>query len=279
LAAPEIIEEDQTMDILRRNGFAVDTGGMIEPYRRHASDALISWDRGTPSRPLRFGHTHLGVIRIDANDSKLIAAVVAAVDEPGCLVGTSKADAVLVFRIGLSYAFEVGSPPQAAHEFVTADAKAGLFRTDTQALDVAAYTWLNERSPLNTPLMLLPPMHADISWSAFDALRTFVEANGGRFGPVPPEGPIERMLRERAERRAAGVVDEPEETDEEKDERLVAANPDLRPTDGIRGLHVDAARKRIEARKEAERATKKQQAAAAAKAKLKELQARLGNAT
>src|SRR5258707_8215601 len=158
LRTPEVIEEDQTMDILRRNGYAVDTAGMIEPYRRHQSDALVSWDRGRPFQPLRFGHTHLGVIRIETSDAKLIAAVVAAVDEPGCLVGTSKAGAVLVFRIGLSYDF---GGPQAAHEF-DIGGKAGLFATDAQPLDVSAYAWLNERSPLNTPLMLLPPMHADI---------------------------------------------------------------------------------------------------------------------
>jgi hypothetical protein len=284
LAMPEVIEEDQTMEILRRNGYAVDTAGMIEPYRRHPSDALVSWDRGMPSRALRYGHTHLGVIRIDTGESSqraaLIAAVVAAVDEPACLVGTSKASVVLVFRIGDSYEFQTrqgsGIPTQGAHEFVL-DAKPGLFTAtaDAQPLDVAAYVWLNERSPLNTPHYALPPMHADISQSAFDAVGVFLRQNGGRFGPLAlPETPLERIMREQAARGPVAEI-----TPEEADERLVAANPNLRPTDGVQGLLVDAARKRIEGRKEAKTAEKKQQATTAAKAKMKELQALAGNPT
>ena len=160
LRTPEIIEEDMTHDILRRNGYAVDTAGMIELDRHHPSDALVSWNRGVPSRALRYGHTHLGIIRIDTSDAKLIDAVVAALDDEPCLVGANVAGAVLVFRMGPSYA--VDSSPQAADEFVTADGKPGLLTTDAQAIDVAAYAWRHERSPLNTHLMLLPPMHADI---------------------------------------------------------------------------------------------------------------------
>jgi hypothetical protein len=278
LRTPEVIEEDQTMDILKRQGYAVDTDGMIEPYRRHESDALVSWDRGlVPSRPLRYSHQHLAVIQINTSDSKLIAAVIAAVDEPGCLVGTSKAGAVLLFRAGPGYGFEVGSPPQAAHEFVTSDGKAGLFTATAyaQPLDVAAYVWSNERTPLNTPLLLLPPMYVDIAQAAFDAVGVYLRQNGGRFGPLTlPESPLERIMREQAARGPVAEI-----TPEEADERLVAAHPDLRPTDGIQGLHVDQARKRIEGRKAAANAEKKQQADAAAKANFKELQARLGNVT
>lgn len=285
LRTPEIIEEDMTMEILRRNGYAVDTAGMIEPCRggRPVPNSLGPTPRWT--------HTHIAVVRIGASESPqraaLIAAVVAAVDEPGCLVGTGKDGAVLVFRIsGDGYAFEPRygyASAQAEYEFML-DAKPGLFATVGGPLDVAAYTWLNERSPLNTPLMMLPPIHTDISQSALYALSDFMKANGGRFGPEQPEGPIERLMRERAERRAAGtLVDEPEETDEEAaaraDDALVKANPNLRPTDGIQGLRVDAARKRIEGRKEAERAEKERKKVAAGKAKMKELQAQAGNPT
>lgn len=279
LRTPEVIEEDQTMDILKRQGYAVDAAGMIEPYRRHESDRLVSWDRGlVPSRPLRYGHQHLAIIRIDTSESKLVDAVVTALDEPGALVGANDAGAVLVFRIGDSgYGFEVGTPPAAAHEFVTSDGKAGLFTATAHAqpLDVAAFTWRDERSPLNTHLMLLPHMHLEISQNAHAAVGAFLQKNGGRFGPLTlPETPMERMLREY---RARGPV--VEITPEEADEALVAANPDLRPTDGIQGLHVDQARKRIEGREAAKAAEKKQQADAATKARFKEIQAKLGNVT
>ncbi|HEX3912223.1 MAG TPA: hypothetical protein VHW71_01840 [Steroidobacteraceae bacterium] len=285
LRTPESIIEDDTMEILRRNGYAVDTAGRIETCRggRPVPNSLVPTPRWT--------HTHIAVVRIGISESPqcgaLVAAVVAAVDEPGCLVGTGKDGAVLVFRIsGDSYAFEPRygyAPAQTEYEFML-DAKPGLFTTVGGPLDVAAYTWLNERSPANTPLMLLPPIHTDISQSALYTLSTFVRANGGRFGAEQPETLVERVTRERAERRAAGIlVDEPKETDEEAqaraDDALVAANPDLRPTDGSHALAVDAARKRIEGRKAAMRAEKEQKKAAASKAKMKEIQAQLGNVT
>jgi hypothetical protein len=268
------VQEDQTMDILRRQGYSVSDVGLILPYLRHPSDALVSWDRGVPSRPLRWGHTHLGVIRIDTSDAKLVDAVVTALDEPGALVGTKGTGAVFVFRIGDAYGFEVGTPTQAAHEFVTSDGKAGLFTSSGSALtvDVAAFTWKDGRSPLTVHVMLLPPMHLDVAQAACGAVSEYLRENGGRFGPVPPEDPTQRMLREWRARRAAGVVDEtPEEAAAREDEALVVANPGLRPTDGIQGLHVDQARKRIEGREAAKSAEKKQQADAAAKAKLKAL--------
>ena len=287
LRTPEIIEEDMTVDILKRNGYAVDTAGMIEPYRRHAVDALVSWDRDiVPSRPLRYGHQHLAIIQINTSDAKLVDAVVTALDEPGALVGANDAGAVLVFRIGDSgYGFEVGTPPTAAHEFVTSDGKAGLFTATAHAepLNTAAYEWRDGRSPMSVHAMLLPVMHLDVAQAACGAVEEYLRENGGRFGPVPPETFSERVMRERAERKAAGIVDEPPETPEEAQERaddaLVKAHPTLRPTDGIQGLHVDQARKRIEGRKAAKAAEKKQQADAAAKAKFKELQAKLGNVT
>jgi hypothetical protein len=278
LATPEVIEEDQTMEILRRNGYAIDTAGNIEPCR--GGQPVPNAYGPKP----RWAHTHLAVVSILTSESSqraaLIAAVVAAVEEPGALVGTGKDGAVLVFRITAdSYAFEARdgcSPQQATHEFALAG-KPGIFTAtaDALAFDPAAYVWSNERSPLNTPRWALPPMHPAVSQSALDALRTFVVANGGRFGPVLPEGPIERMLRERAERKAAGVVDEPEETPEEAearaDERLVAAAPDLRPSDGVHGLRVSQARARIANRKRPEQAAKTSVEAAGNKAKLKAL--------
>jgi hypothetical protein len=270
LNEPVEVQEDQTMEILKRQSYAVDTDGMIEPYRRHESDALVSWDRGlVPSRPLRYSHQHLGIIRVDTSDAKLIDAVVTALDEPGALVGISKAGAVLVFRIGGAYGFEVGTPPQAAHEFVTSDGKAGLFTATAHAQPLAhdAFTWKDGRSPLTVHVMLLPPMHLDVAQAAFDAVGVYLRQNGGRLGPLTlPETPMERMLREYRERGPRVEM-----TPEEADEALVAAHPTARPTDGIHGAHVDVARKRIEGREAAKSAEKKQQADAAAKAKLKAL--------
>jgi hypothetical protein len=277
LATPEVIEEDQTMEILRRNGYAIDTAGKIDP-RRGGQPVPNAYG----PKP-RWAHTHLAVVSILTSESSqraaLIAAVVAAVDEPGCLVGTGKDGAVLVFRIsGDSYAFEPRygyAPAQTEYEFML-DAKPGLFTTVGGPLDVSAYVWSNERSPLSTPLMLLPPIHTDISQSALYALSDFVKANGGRFGAEQPEGPIDRLVRERAERRAAGtLVDEPKETPEEAearaDDALVKANPDLRPTDGTQGLRVSQARARIAKRKGPEHAAKTSVEAAGNKAKLKAL--------
>jgi hypothetical protein len=282
LATPEFIEDDMTTQILKRNGYSVNDVGLIELDRHHPSDALVTWDRGVPSRALRYGHQHLAVIQINTSDAKLIDAVVAALDDEPCLVGANDAGAVLVFRVGPSYA--VDSSPQAADEFVTADGKPGLLTTDAQAIDVAAYTtWRHERSPLTTHLILLPPMHADIVRAASGAVSVYLRQNGGRFGPLTlPESPFERRVRENRARIAAGIVDEkptPEEVQARADDALVKANPDVRPTDGIHGLTVDAARKRIEGRKAAKRAEKEQKEAAASKAKMKVLQARLGNVT
>ena len=95
-------------------------------------------------------------------------------------------------------AFWLASPQQAADEFVNGDAQARpVLRSDAQPLDVSAYVWSNERSPLNTPLLLLPPMFVDITQAAFGALTTYLQENGGRFGPlVIPETQMERMIRE-----------------------------------------------------------------------------------
>jgi len=271
LRTPVEIEEEKMMeanssDALRRNGFAV-TDGLVQPCRGGKPSPMA---HGTP----RFKHTHLGIVRIDVTESKnaqaLIAAVVSVVDEPACLVGTGKAGAVLIFRIGDNYEFEprdASTQHRASQEFVLDD-KPGMFTAtaDAQPLDVSAYVWLNDRSPLNTPIYALPPIHADIVQAPFDALKTF---NGARLGPlVLPESPMERLLREHAERKASGVVDE---TPEQKDERLVAAHPASKPSDGVHGLAVAQARARIAARKEAEREAKAQKQAERDKAKLKAL--------
>jgi hypothetical protein len=275
LRVPELIEEDMTTQILKRNGYAADTAGMIESYRCHASDALVSWDRGlVPSQPLRYGHQHLAIIRIDTSDAKLVDAVAAALDEP-CLVGANDAGAVLVFRIGDSgYGFEVGSPPTAAHEFVTSDGKAGLFTATAyaQPLDVAAYVWRDERSPLNTHLMLLPPMHLDIAQAASGAVGDYLRDNGGRWGPlVLPEDPMQASIRRGRAIMAARAAISPEEEAARADEALVARNPELRVSDGVQGRLVHQARQRIESRKAAERAEKEEKKRTADKAKLKAL--------
>jgi hypothetical protein len=72
---------------------------------------------------------------------------------------------------------------------------------------------------------------------------------------VLPEEPIQRIMREQAARPA--VV----ETPEQADERIVAANPDLRQSDGVQGRLVHQARARIAERKqEAHRAEMTQKA-------------------
>jgi hypothetical protein len=275
LRTPEIIEEDETMEILKRQGYAVSESGLVEVCRGGRPAPMAHG--GTP----RWAHTHVAVVRLHVGESSqraaLIAAVVAAVDEPGALVGTGKDGAVLVFRIaGDRYAFEARdgySPPAACHEFVLNE-KSGLFATDASPLDVAAFVWKDDRSPLNTPVMLLPPIHVEIAQAAFDAVGVYLRENGGRFGPlVLPESQMEKMLREGRARIAAGPVDE---SPEAVDAALVAANPDLSQGDGHMGLAVHQARTRIAERKATERAAKK---AEREKTKLKELQALMGNPT
>ena len=166
------------------------------------------------------------------------------------MVGTNDAGAVLVFRIGGAYGFEVSTPPAAAHEFVSAG-KAGLFTSTVNAepLNTAAYEWRDGRSPLTVHVMLLPPIHVEIAETAFDALTTYLKENSGRLGPLTlPETPMDRMLREYRERGPRVEM-----TPEEADKALVARNPDLRATDvACQGLHMDAARKahRITCRRE-----------------------------
>jgi len=273
LRTPVEVEEETKMDanILRRNGYAA-TDGVIEPCRGGTPE-LTPYGYG----PARFKHTHLGIVRIDVGDSKnskaLIAAAVAAADEPASLVGTGDTGAVLVFRIGDSYAFQARAgyqPPQAQHEFVL-DAQAALFTATAEAapFDVSAYFWANDRSPLNVPHCELPPSHEEIAQAAFDAVNVFLHENGGRLGPlVVPESPVEAAMRRAAERRA-GMRRAAPETPEQADERLVAANPDLRQSDGVTGLRVAQARARIAARKEAEREENDRKEAERKKAKLR----------
>lgn len=233
----------KNIEELRINGYAVDAAtGAVETRR----EPLPRWN-----------HTHLGVISIDISDSKpareLIAAVVAAVEEPACLTGVSRTGPVLIFQIGGAYSYRVeprdteyGSP-KAQHEFVF-DGKPGALTisADSQLIDVAAFTWRNGRSPATVARSALPPIFADVSQRAFNAAGVFLRDHGHRWGPlVVPETDFEKRVREIAADRAAGIAENPID----EDEKIVAANPTLRMWDGTIGQIVSLARERLAARK------------------------------
>ena len=229
-----------------RNGYALDAAGAIECQRQ----------------PLeRWRHTHLASIRLTVADTKaaaaLISAVVAAVsDEPGeILIGTSKTDVVLLFKLGTTYNVEVSDGGKKEHEFVFQDAPCLFIATARATIATADYTW-KDGSPLTTRLNDLAPLYPNVSRRAYDALGAILRESGGRWGPLvipktPGELHQEKVWAEIAARKAAGIVaGDPQEV---ADEKLVAAHPNLRQTDGAHAGLVVAARARIAARKEAAR--------------------------
>jgi hypothetical protein len=244
---------------LLRNGYAIDAAGAIECHR----EPMERWQ-----------HTHLSSIRLSVADTKaaapLIAAVIAAVsEEPGTvLIGTSKTSVLLVFKVGRAgYNVAHFDGGNVVHELVH-DGKPGLFYATadaevtegftrvTTAFDPGDYAWRENMSPTNTRRSDLAELWPDLSRRAYEAVGAFLHANGaGRWGPlVVPETAFEKSVREIAEKRAAGIV----ETPVDEFERTVAANPDLRPDDGIFGVIVSEARKRLAARAAARKAAAEQ---------------------
>jgi hypothetical protein len=264
-------QQDQRSQLLR-GGYAVSAAGVIECHR------AVNGDTASGNVLARWRHTHLASIRLTV-DTKTAAALISAVfaavsEEPGeILVGTSKTDVLLLFKLGSTYNVEVRDGWNTVQPFVyqdagglffaTADAKVttvGYTTVDT-AFNVGDYVWRADRSPLNTRLNDLAPLYPDISQRAYDAVGAFLRENGGRWGPLAiPKNRLELLIEqsraERAARAAAGIVEE-EDTPESADAKLVAAHPDLRATDGPIGVLVHEARRRVDARKEAARLEKK----------------------
>jgi len=117
-----------------------------------------------------------------------------------------------------------------------------------QTIDVAAYQWHGNRSPLTIRRDELPTLFGDVSQRAFDAIDRLLPEYGGRFGSlVTEECAFDREVRERLERRAAGIV----EPVVDEDELLVAKNPTLDYRSGVFGGLVAAARYGISQHREA----------------------------
>jgi hypothetical protein len=245
---------------LLRNGYACDDAGVIETHRE--PDA-------------RFQHTHLAVIRIDA-PKEFTSKVFAAVDEAAAIVGVSPTSAVMLFRVDDGGRYDASTYPFFRREIrsnFVLDSKKQCFFTATsteQAIDVAALTWLEGRSPSTTHRSLLPPLFLDVAERVLEATAAAMREAGGRWGPWEmPETVIEKRLREMREKRAApGFVDEPPE---DADEELVRKNPKLNAFDGNYGLLVSQARARIAAKREATERPAKEHAETERKAKLKVL--------
>jgi hypothetical protein len=246
-----------TSNQLRLNGYACgDDAGVIET-------------RKTPHS--RWDHARLGVIRIDIGSESKIAkdfiAKVLAADciEPGALVGVGRTGAIVIFKVAgtLNADNYLHYRREAREEFVLSDKQCTFMATDTaQLIDLAAYgTWKDGRSPLTVHRDLLSPMFLDHSTAVLDAIKRLLPAAAGRMGmlvepKLPWELKLEQSRAERAARAAAGISEE-EDTPESADEKLVAAHPDLRATDGPIGVLVHEARRRVDARKSAERAEAK----------------------
>jgi hypothetical protein len=243
-------DTNQLRTQLLRNGYAVDAG-VIDTHRR--PDA-------------RWAHTHLAIIRIDA-PKEFTAKVFAAADEPAAIVGVSPTSAVMLFRVDDGGRYDASTYPffrkEVRNEFVLDGKKQCFFAVTSaaQTIDVSAFTWLDGRSPSTTHRSQLPPLFLDSAPGLGGAIEALLKEAGGRWGPLEMpktvmELRLEQSRAERAAREAAGIVEE-EDTPESADEKLVAANPKLRATDGPIGVLVHEARRRVDARNEAKREEKK----------------------
>jgi hypothetical protein len=250
-------------DQLIRNGYAVDTDGNLNTRREPDG---------------RWSHTHLAVIRIDA-PKEFASKVFAAADEPAAIVGVSPNSAVMLFRVDDGGRYDASTHPffrkELRHEFVLDGKKQCLFAETSaaQTIDVAAFTWLDGRSPSTTHRSQLPPLFLDVQHGVYAAIAALLKEVGGRFGALIVEkSPMELRLQKRREDIAAGIiVDEPPE---DADEALVRKNPTLTAFDGSYGLLVAEARSRIADRREAAEREANEGAETARKARLKELLAR-----
>jgi hypothetical protein len=242
-----IKDTNQLRTQLLRNGYAVDTDGNLNTRREPDG---------------RWSHTHLAVIRIDA-PKEFTSKVLAALDEPDAVVGVSPTSAVMLFRVDDGGRYDASTHPffrkEESSKFVLDGKKECLFTVTStaQKLDVAAFTWRDGRSPSTTHRGQLPPLFLDVQHFVNAAIAAVLREVGGRFGALiveksPMELRLEKARAERAAREAAGIVEE-EDTPESADEKLVAAHPDLRATDGPIGVLVHEARCRVDARNAAAR--------------------------
>jgi hypothetical protein len=235
-------------DQLIRNAYACDAAGNLET--RKNPDA-------------RWSFSHLAVLRIDA-PKDFTNKVLSALDEPAAIVGVSSGSAVALFKVIDGGRYDMATYPHfrkdEREEFVLNGKTQGVFTVTStpQTIDVAAFTWKDGRSPLTVRRDDLPQLFLDVQQRVYAELDRLLKEGGHRFGPLSaPETVLERMVRENAERRAAGIV----ETPVDEDEKLVAgADPNLRAGDGIFPMLVAEARKRLASRREAARAAAEQSA-------------------
>ena len=151
---------------LRQLGYGVDSDGNIVCHREIER-----------SNEHRYDHERCGVVRIDLErDTKsgreLIEKLIAAADEPGCLVGRSRdGSAILLFRVisehsDLPYTAEGGISKLIS--------RGGELLTVTcaslgQTVDVGAYSWIKGRDPANVPRDNLAVLFADVGQRVVDA--------------------------------------------------------------------------------------------------------------
>ncbi len=176
---------NKTQTQLRQNGYGAESDGRLICHR-------------TPE--YRYEHEQLGVllIQIAAGDSKtaknFIAEVLAAIDEPACLIGISTGLnlAMVLFRTS-------SRNVKARHDFIF-EGKQGLLLATTEAppFNVGELNWHNDRSPLTVARNALPPLFDDHVEHAVRAVTEF----GGRLGslPTPEEIAAEAARQERSRR-------------------------------------------------------------------------------
>lgn len=236
---------------LRVQGYSVNDAGRIECRREPTLG--------------RYNHEHVAIIRLDVPPTKaakdFCGKVIAATDEPGALVGFGPHGAVMLFRPNGTQPVEAGSKPghydrTAVHPFIFEGEQAAFIASTEGQIDVSAYIWRDNRSPLTVHRSNLPLLYSDISMRAYDAVGKLLPAHAGRWGKLPTVAEIAaevaRVARlETMQQEIDAGMWTDEKIKEREEDALVASyeGVEVSQYDGLHAMQVLQARRNVARRK------------------------------
>ena len=233
---------------LRELGYSSEDGRVITCHRE-----------GGRSNEHRYDHERVGVLRIDLERDtrparEMIEKLIAAADEPGCLVGRSRdGSAILLFRVisehsDLPYAAEGGISKLIS--------RGGELLTVTcaslgQTVDVDAYSWIKGRDPANVPRDNLAVLFADVGQRVVDAALKLGCADAPTAADLAAAERVAKINRGLAD----GTIKLSVRQDEQDalDRKFLRENQDVGPFDSAWTM-VQNIRARVFARKHADAA-------------------------